>query len=347
VDRRRFLVRGVQAVGAGMATSAGLGWTRAGAQVPAGDAAAPGGSPSAVDSANVVADSTGAASSASPSNGAGGGAVPIADLVCAKGEPKQALRRALDALGGVGRFVKPGDVVANKPNASFISPPEWGATTHPIVLCALMDLCFEAGARRAIVVDYTLGPSGRCFARTGIADAVAMYPNAKLVALSEEREFSPIDVPLGAALHKTTIANVVTKADVFINLPSAKAHTATKVSLGLKNLMGLVWDRQTFHNDMDIHVGIADLATVLRPDLTIIDAFVLLQTGGPSGPGDVANFGGIVAGTDPVAVDAYGIGLSPWNHETLTPDQIGYIRHAAQRGVGTLDLTKLRVLELA
>ncbi len=96
---------------------------------------------------------------------------------------------------------------------------------------------------------------------------------------------------------------------------------------------------------MDIHQGIADLATVLRPQLTILDALRILKTGGPSGPGDVDPGNKVIAGIDPVAVDAFGVGLSTWNRETLRPDQVGYIRYAAEHGLGTMKLDSLRIVE--
>jgi len=333
VDRRSFLIRGVRCCGAGLAAAAGM--------APAG-----GEDPEPIPSA-------GAATAAEHESGAAVSPAPTAppsappDLVCARGDPAEALRRALDALGGIRRFVQPDQVVLVKPNAAFVAPPEWGATTHPAVLAALLELCCEAGARRILVVDHTLAPAERCFARTGIADAVAAFPKAKLASLDDERAYEPIDVPQGRSLRRTAVAGVVRRADVFINLPTAKSHSATGVSFGLKNLMGLVWDRQTFHHDMDVHTGVADLATVLRPHLTVLDAMVLLRTGGPAGPGESETFGGVVAGVDPVAVDAYAVGLTPWNRQTLVPEQVGFIKQAAQLGVGTLDLAALRILELA
>jgi uncharacterized protein (DUF362 family) len=268
------------------------------------------------------------------------------DLVVARGSPAEAARQALAALGGMARFVAPNQVVAIKPNASFASPPEWGATTHPGVLCAVIEECLAAGARRVLVVDHTMGDARRAFARSGIQAAVDAQPRAKLVSLDEPKGYETVDVPGGAALRSVEIASVVRRADVLINLPTAKAHTATGVSLGLKNLMGLVWDRDPFHNEMDLHVGVADLATAIVPHLTLIDAVTILQTNGPTGPGDVLQFGGVVAGTDPVAVDACAVGLSPWNGQTLAPDEVGYLRYAAARGVGTLDLASLQIAEL-
>ena len=98
---------------------------------------------------------------------------------------------------------------------------------------------------------------------------------------------------------------------------------------------------------MDLHLAIADLATVLRPQLTILDAMRILKPGGPSGPGAVDPYNGVIAGVDPVAVDAYGVGLSTWNGQTYRPNQLTHLRHAASHGLGTLEIGELRVEELA
>ena len=268
------------------------------------------------------------------------------DIVLAKGGAQVATQKALDALGGMQRFVKPNQVVVVKPNAGFATPPDLGATTHPDVIRAILDACFEVGARRVLVADHTLRPAEQCFKRTGLAAAIADYPKAKLVSLDDEKTYRQVDVPEGKVLHAVQIPALMQKVDVFINVPTAKSHSATMVSLGLKNLMGLIWDRHTFHVDFDLHQGIADLATVLKPDLTILDAVRILKTGGPDGPGDVDSLDSVVAGVDPVAVDAYGVGLSIWNRQILRPDQVSYIRNAERHGVGTMDLEALRIVEL-
>lgn len=269
------------------------------------------------------------------------------DLAVARGDAKDATLRALAAIGGMERFVRPGQVVAVKPNASFPKPAAVGATTHPDVLAAVIEACFAADARRVLVIDHTMAGAKRCFKINGTAETVAAFPKAKLVSLDQEKHYRPIDVPMGKALHKTTIPVSLQKADVFINVPTAKSHSATAVSLGLKNLMGLVWDRRCFHLEFDLDQGIADLATVLVPDLTVLDSTIIMKTGGPTGPGEVDHFGGVIAGTDPVAVDAYGVTLASWNGQQYDPDQIAYLRYAAEHGVGTLDLASLRIAELS
>lgn len=274
-------------------------------------------------------------------------ASPLPDLVLARGDATTAVSKALAAIGGIDRFVKPGQVVVLKPNASFVTPPAWGATTDPDVVAAVAGSCLAAGARRVLVVDHTLAPANRCFARNGLAAALAEMPNTKLVSLDNQKSYVEVPIPGARSLKKTEVASVVQKADVFINLPTAKSHSATGVSFGLKNLMGVIWDRQTFHSDMDVHVGVADLATVVKPHLTILDAMQILKTGGPEGPGDTEAFGGILVGIDPVAVDAYAVGLSTWNHQVLTPSQVPFLRYAEELGVGTTNLSSLNILELS
>jgi uncharacterized protein (DUF362 family) len=265
--------------------------------------------------------------------------------VVARGEPRAAVNRVLAAIGGIRRFVEPGRVILLKPNIGFDSPPEWGATTHPEVLAALIEACIEAGARRVLVAEHTIRPADRCFERSGLGAIVASFPKAQLVSLDREPAYEETDIPAGKALKKTRVAALVRKVDLFINVPAAKSHSASRISLGLKNLMGLVWDRHVFHSDIDLHQGIADLATILRPQLTILDATRVLKTGGPSGPGDVETCGRVIAGVDPVAVDAYGTGLAPWGGETLRPDQIPHIRYAGEMGLGTYRLDGLRIAE--
>jgi len=311
MDRRRFLQIGTGALGAGLIAP------------------------------RVLAQVAGAPDSTRAPSG------PFPDIVRTKGPPAEAVAKALEALGGIARFVQPGTVVLLKPNLGFATPPEWGATTNPQVVVAVAQACLQAGARRLLVVDHTIAPSERCLDRSGIAAALAPVKGAKLVALDFEKAYRPVAIPEGRALKQTEIAQIALTADVLINLPIVKSHTATGVSCGLKNLLGLVWDRQIFHTEIDIHTGIADLATVIRPELTIVDAMVVLKTRGPTGPGDVETLNTLVAGVDPVAVDAYAIGLSTWNQQTLAPGQVEYLRQAAERGLGTLDLSSLRIAQVA
>ncbi|MBN2172100.1 MAG: DUF362 domain-containing protein [Candidatus Krumholzibacteriota bacterium] len=324
MDRRRFL-RTCGAAGAGLLLPAAR-WRALAGEPAAGEATAGEAARAAADSAAVAANRP--------------------DLALARGAARDAVRRAVGALGGMERFLAPGQVAVVKPNISFDAPPEWGATTHPEVLAAVLELLFAAGARRVVVADHTMINPERCFARSGAAEVVAAFPRAKLVSLDEENAYRPAAVPAGKVLKRTELPRLLDRADLLINLPTAKSHTATGVSLGLKNLMGLVWDRHRFHSEMDLHQAVADLATVVRPALTILDAMQLLKTGGPTGPGDIEAFGGVVAGTDPVAVDALGVTLAPWSRQTWSPKRLAHLRAAEAHGLGTTDLDALKVARL-
>ena len=270
---------------------------------------------------------------------------PTSKVAVAKGEAESAVRMALEALGGIDLFVKPGDKVILKPNLSFPNPPSWGCNTSPEVIATVARLCLEAGAKKVTVVDNTLGNPDLCFVRSGAREALAKIPYVRLIAPKDESLYREVRVQKGVALRATKVYVEVLEADKIISLPTAKSHSATGVSLGLKGLMGLVWDRATFHRDMDLDQAIGDLATVIRPHLTILDATRGLLTAGPGGPGKVEQWNTIVAGSDPVAVDAVGVTLGAWYGQRFRPDQVKHLVAAAAHGLGTLDLKAINVLE--
>jgi|YNPNPStandDraft_1061719.scaffolds.fasta_scaffold01587_4 uncharacterized protein (DUF362 family) len=270
---------------------------------------------------------------------------PPSRLVVAKGKAADAVRVAVDAMGGIGSFIRPGDRVLLKPNASFPNPPAWGCNTSPEVVAAVARLCLEAGAKRVLVVDNTLGNPELCFSRSGLKAALEGIPNVHLLAPKDRDLYREVEVPEGRALKRTHVMREVLEADRWINLPTAKSHSATGVSLGLKGLMGLVWDRGTFHRDMDLDQAIADLAAVLRPALTVMDATRALLTAGPGGPGQVERWDSIVAGVDPVAVDAYTVTLGTWYGRKVRPDQVKHLRAARELGLGNIDLGRMEIVE--
>lgn len=270
---------------------------------------------------------------------------PSSTIVVAKGEAAAAVVMALEALGGIGAFVKPSDRVILKPNASFPNPPSWGCNTSPEVVATVARLCVEAGARRVLVVDNTLGNPDLCFSRSGIKEAVSRIPNVKLLAPKQEALYREVEIPRGVALRRTKVYREVLETERIISLPTAKSHSATGVSLGLKGLMGLIWDRETLHRDMDLDQAIADLATFIRPTLTILDATRGLLTAGPGGPGKVEQWHTVVAGVNPLAVDAYGVTLGAWYGQRLRPNQVKHLLAAKAHGLGTLEIEGLQVVE--
>jgi uncharacterized protein (DUF362 family) len=270
---------------------------------------------------------------------------PDPDLVVVSGDPAAATRKALEALGGIGRFVSKGQRVVLKPNMSFANPPERGSTTHPLVVATLAQACMDAGAERVVVLDYPLYKTELCLRRTGIQDACKSIRGVYVLGLDERKFFREVKVPQGKVLDRVEIMKEVLDSHVLISLPQAKSHSTTGVSLGIKGLMGLIWDRWSFHARYNINQALADLATVIKPQLTLLDATRALVSGGPGGPGDVVRPNLIIAGVDPLAVDSYGVTVVPWYGQQFKGRQVEHLLVAHERGVGRIDLEQLRILK--
>ena len=265
------------------------------------------------------------------------------ELAVVQGNPTGAVAIALDLIGGIKKYVNPNDMVLIKPNVSFPSPKNWGSTTNPEVVKAVAQLVIEAGASRVIVADNTMRDAMICFERTGLIDALKELEKIKVIPLQRESLFAEVKVPNGNALKSVKTAKLIQRCNVLINLPCAKSHAATDVSFGLKNLMGLIWDREYFHQGTDLHTAIAELSTVIRPQLTILDATRALVTGGPTGPGKIQELNTIIASTDPLAVDAYAASIANWNNRSTNALSIKHLAHAAKIGVGEIDLDKIAI----
>jgi uncharacterized protein (DUF362 family) len=267
------------------------------------------------------------------------------DLVVVPGDPATATRKALEALGGISRFVKRGQRVVLKPNMSFARAPEMGCNTHPLVVATVAQACMDAGADRVLVLDHTLQRAELCLERSGIPEACKTLRGVHVLALQERKFFHEVKIPQGKVLERVEVMKEVLEAQVLINLPTAKSHSATGVSFGIKGLMGLIWDRESFHSQFNINQALADLATVIKPQLTILDATRALVTGGPGGPGEVKKPNLIIAGVDPVAVDSYGVTVAPWYGQSFKGRQVEHLLATHQRGLGKIDIDQLRVLK--
>lgn len=251
------------------------------------------------------------------------------------GDPALLARRAIEELGGIGRFIARGDVVVVKPNAAWDRTAEQAANTNPQVVGEVCRLCREAGARKVIVTDVTINDARRCLERSGIG-AAARAAGAEVV-LPEDRLFREVDLR-GRVLAEWPVLEPFLTADKVINLPIAKHHSLTGVSLGMKNWYGILGgSRQRLHQR--IHESLADLADFMRPTLTVIDAFRVLLRNGPGGGrlADVAPRKTLLAGTDPVALDAYAA-AAWWD---LDPRNLRYLQLAAGRGMGTVDFANV------
>jgi len=272
-------------------------------------------------------------------------AAPDYDLAVVSGDPAAATRKAVEALGGMSRFVQKGQRVVLKPNMSFASGPDRASNTHPSVVSTVAQMCLEAGAEQVMVVDNPLQSAELCLRRSGIREACRAIKGVHVAAFTERKFFREVKVPQGKVLDRVEILSEVLDSQVLINIPQAKSHSTTGISMGIKGLMGLIWDRWSFHSRYNINEALADLATVLRPKLTILDATRALTTGGPGGPGEVVKPNLVVAGVDPVAVDAFGVGVAPWYGQQFKGRQVEHLLAASQRGLGKIDLDGLNLLK--
>ena len=194
-----------------------------------------------------------------------------------------------------------------------------------------------------IVVDHPLQDAAIIGDKAEVVSVVKQTKRAILVLPTTENLYKEKAIPKGKAMKSTKTASILDEVDVLINLPVAKSHSACVVSLGIKGNLGLVYDRIAYHNSSDFNQSLADLATIIKADLTIVDAVRALTTRGPQGPGKVAKLDTIVAGTDPVAVDAYAVTLTPWNNRQAKGRNIQHLIYSAEMGLGELDPTKLKI----
>ena len=270
-------------------------------------------------------------------------AAPDAYLGVARGPDPQALvTAALAAIGGIERFVKSGAEVILKPNiCTDYRTYEYGATTNPEVMAALVKLCLGAGAKRVKVMDNPFGgPPESAYARSGIADAV--HAAGGEMVIMHRAKFQTTAIPDGISIQEWNVYQEILDADVVINVPIAKHHSGAGLSLGAKNLIGVVSGPGGLH--ADLHQRIADLVSLVRPHLTVVDAIRTLMQRGPTGGNldDVKMQNTVIASHDIVAADAYAATLFG-----LTGADIGYIQAAADMGLGTLDLGSVKIEEVA
>lgn len=253
------------------------------------------------------------------------------------GEPRALARQALENLGGIRRFIRSGDTVAIKPNIAWDRTPEQAANTNPELVAEVVRQCWAAGAKRVIVTDVPCNEPRRCFLRSGI-QAAARAEGAEII-LPDQQLFREVDMA-GVALKNWPVFGPFLDADKVINLPIAKQHGLVGVTLGMKNWYGILGgERNRLHQQ--IHQSLVDLANFMLPTLTILDCYRVLLRNGPTGGNleDVAIKKTLVAGTDPVAIDAY-VAKAYWN---LDPEHLPYLTMAAARGLGIINFDKLSV----
>ncbi|MEJ2201978.1 MAG: DUF362 domain-containing protein [Desulfuromonadaceae bacterium] len=284
------------------------------------------------------------------------GTVPTLDLLslpalAAESGPALAVRKGtsipllveevMGALGGMGAFVKAGATVVVKPNIGWDRTVEQGANTHPQVVRAVVAHCLEAGAKSVQVFDRTCNDPRRCYVQSGIQDAVESLRSDRVrIEHMDRRAYRELAIANGRDLERWSFYQPALDADCFINLPVAKHHGLSTVSLGLKNIMGVIGgNRGRLHQN--IAEALADINSVVHSNLTLIDATRILTANGPQGGRleDVRVMDTLIASADIVAADAYAATL--FGHR---PEQLSTIATAARRGLGSLDLERVRMV---
>ena len=259
------------------------------------------------------------------------------DLAMIQGDsPAQITKQAVTAIGGIKRFIAKGDVVIIKPNIGWDRRPEQAACTNPEVVKALVELCVSADAKQVIVMDNTINPARRTYARSGIAkaakDAGAKVPyvnphHLKKMALN------------GEWFKEWEVYTDFVEADKIINVPIAKTHSLSRLTMGLKNWLGAVGGpRNQFHQGLQY--AMIDLATFFKPALTVLDAYRILVRNGPQGGKltDTQLTKTVVAGVDYAAVDALGATFL-----AIKPEELSELKLVGEKGLGHIDLEKLKI----
>lgn len=262
------------------------------------------------------------------------------DLAVAHGaSPSKITRAAIDAMGGMKKFISRGDIVVIKPNMAWDRTPEQAANTNPEVVAEVVKMCYEAGAKKVKVFDRTVNDPRRCYVQSGIADAVRVL--GAEVSYVDERKFKDMDIK-GEAMKSWPLYTDIFEADKVINIPVAKHHSLAKLTMSMKNWMGVMGgSRRQIHQKLD--ESLVDLSMFIKPTLTILDAVRILTANGPQGGNlaDVKKLDTVIAGVDQVAIDSFGATLFG-----MKGSDLGYVKIANKRGFGTIDVSKLKIKKI-
>lgn len=261
------------------------------------------------------------------------------DLVAVRGgDAVTMFDRGIEAYGGIGAFVKKGQKVVVKPNIGWDVGPDRAGNTNPRLVARIIQACLQAGAKEVYVFDHTCDNWQRCYRNSGI-EAAAKDAGAKIAPAHSESYYQSVEIPAGKTLKKAKEHELMLGADVVLNVPVLKHHSSSRLTIGMKNLMGVVWDRGEWHGT-DLHQCIADYATYRKPTLNIVDASAVMKRNGPRGVSveDVVQMKAMIMSRDIVAADAAATKLFGSD-----PSDVRYITLAADAGVGRRQLEALSI----
>jgi uncharacterized protein (DUF362 family) len=269
---------------------------------------------------------------------------PTYDLVAVKGgEPDVMFDKGINALGGMESFVSKGSKVVVKPNIGWDVSPERAGNTNPKLVSQIIRRCYGAGAKEVTVFDHTCDNWQGCYKNSGIERAVK-DAGGKIAPGHTEGYYQSVTVANAKRIPTVKVHELILDADVFINVPILKSHSSARLTIAMKNLMGIVWDRGEWHRE-DLHQCIADFAGYARkPDLNIVDAYCVMKKNGPRGVStdDVVMMRSLLMSHNMVTVDAAAAKLFGY-----APSDIPHIQLAAEKGLGRVDLDKLTIKRIA
>jgi len=271
----------------------------------------------------------------------GHGAAP--DLVEVKnGEPDVLFDYAIQAMGGISRFVKKGQTVVVKPNIAWNRGPDTGANTNPLLVKRIVEHCQQAGAKKICVFDHTIDDEADCYKNSGITEA-ASRAGALIASGNYEKYYQEVSIPNAKKLKKAKVHELILESDVYINVPVLKHHSYTVLTLAMKNQMGVVWDRMAYHNT-DLHRCISDFCHFKKPDLNIMDAYKVTLRNGPqrARENDLKLMKTLLLSTDIVAIDAAASILFG-----KKPETISHISYGNEDKIGRMNLEELNIKRLS
>jgi uncharacterized protein (DUF362 family) len=261
------------------------------------------------------------------------------DMVAIKGgEAAEMFDKGIASLGGMKQFVKPNQTVVIKPNIGWDSAPERAANTNPDLVARIVEHCKRAGAKTVYVFDNTCAEATRCYKMSGIEDAVKKA-GGTMVSGKSATYYQDVTLPKSKKLKNAKVHELILESDVFINVPVLKNHGGSTLSVAMKNMMGVVWDREYWHSN-DLHQCIADFAAYRQPDLNVVDAYRVMKRNGPRGVSvaDVATLKYQMIGKDIVAIDTAAAKVFG-----IDPKQVKHIGLAELMGAGSTNIDTMKI----
>jgi len=266
------------------------------------------------------------------------------DLVAVMGgEPEQMYSLAIEAMGGISRFVRKNQKVVIKPNIGWDKSPEEAANTNPGLVAAIVKDCLSAGAREVVVFDHTCDVWQACYKNSGI-EAAAKAAGARIAFAHDEKYYKTVKIPSGVRLKEAKIHSEILDCDVWINVPVLKTHGGARMTISMKNFMGIVWDRRFWHAN-DLQQCIADCSTMSKmPVLNIVDAYRIMTQNGPKGKSldDVQVAKALFMSTDIVAADTAAVKFFN-QYRQMDLQSVSHIGIAERMKIGTTNLESLSV----